>query len=71
MIEKYSKIKFHENSFSESGVVACRETDGRTGKRIDMTNLTDAFRNFAKAPKMISNKNCRKIKTHICSVSFD
>jgi hypothetical protein len=61
MFKKYSKVKFHENSFSENEVVACRQTDGPTGRRIDMTKLTDAFRNFAKAPKTISNKSYSKI----------
>ena len=47
-------------------------TDGRTGRRIDMTNLTKALAILLKAPKIISNKSCRKIKTHVlCSVSFD
>jgi len=46
--KKYSNIKFHENSSSESRVVPC----GRT----EMTKLTVAYRNFANAP----NKNERE-----------
>ena len=40
--EKYSNIKFHENSFSESRIVPC----GRT----DMAKLTVALRSFSNAP---------------------
>jgi len=48
--EKYSNIKFHENRSSDSLIVPCGQTDGRT----DMTKLIDSFRNFAKAPKNVS-----------------
>jgi hypothetical protein len=41
--EKYSNIKFNENPPSRSRVVPCGQTD--------ITKLTVAFRNFAKAPK--------------------
>ena len=41
--EKYSNVKFHENSSSRSRVVPCERTD--------MTNLIGVFRNFAKAPR--------------------
>ena len=41
---KSSNIKFYENPSSESRVVPCGRTDGRT----DMTQLIVAFRNFAK-----------------------
>ena len=44
--EKYSTIKFHENSSSENRTVPCEQTDGRT----DMTNPTVVFLNFANAP---------------------
>jgi hypothetical protein len=43
IIEKYSNVKFIENSPSGSRVVACRRTD--------MTDLIDDFHNFANAPK--------------------
>jgi len=43
IFEKYTNIKFHENPYIGSRVVAC----GRT----DMTKLIVAFRNFANAPK--------------------
>jgi hypothetical protein len=44
IFEKYSNIKFHENPSIGSPVLPCIRTD--------TTKLTDAFRNFAKAPKM-------------------
>jgi hypothetical protein len=47
IFEKSSNIKFHENPSSESRVVQCLWTDGRT----DITKLVVAFRNFVKAPK--------------------
>jgi hypothetical protein len=43
IFEKYSNIKFHENTFSGNLVVPC----GRT----DMTRLVVAFRNFTNASK--------------------
>jgi hypothetical protein len=56
IVEKCSNIKFHENPSSESRVVPCGQTDGgqregQTDGQADMTNLTDACRNFANAPK--------------------
>jgi hypothetical protein len=42
IFEKYSNMKFHENSFSGSRVVPCGLTDGRT----DMTKLIIAVRNL-------------------------
>jgi len=48
--QKFSNIKFHENPSSESRVVPCRQTDGRTG----MMMLIVASRNFAKDLKNIS-----------------
>jgi hypothetical protein len=42
IFEKYSNVKLHEISSSESRVIPC----GRT----DMTKLIVAFRNFANAP---------------------
>ena len=47
MFEKYSNIKFRENSFSGSRVVLCGQTDGLT----DMTKLIFTFLNFTNAPK--------------------
>jgi hypothetical protein len=47
IFEKYSNIKFHENSSSRSRVVPGGQTDRRT----DMTRLIAALRNFAHAPK--------------------
>jgi hypothetical protein len=47
IFEKYSNIRFHENPSSESRVVPCGQTDGRT----DMTKLIAAFLNFANTPK--------------------
>jgi hypothetical protein len=43
--KNYSNIKFHENSFSGSRVIACGRTDTQTG----LTKLIIAFRNFANA----------------------
>jgi len=45
--EKYSNMKFHENASSETRVVSCVQTDGRTL----MTKLIVTFRNFAYAHK--------------------
>jgi len=42
IFEKYSNMKFHENSFSGSRVVPSGPTDGRT----DMTKLIIAFQNL-------------------------
>ena len=52
IFEKYSKITFHENPRSGSGVVSCLRTDRHT----DITKLTVAFRNSANAPKNGSHK---------------
>jgi hypothetical protein len=46
ILEKYSKIRFHENTFSGSPAVPCVRTDGQT----DVIKLTIAFLNFARAP---------------------
>ena len=48
--EKYKNIKFHENLSNRSRVVAMR-IDGGIDRRTDMTQLTVAFRNTAKASK--------------------
>jgi len=48
--QKYSRTSFHDNSSSGNLVVPCVQMDGRT----NMTKLTVAFRNFAKASKMRS-----------------
>jgi hypothetical protein len=53
--QKFSNIKFYQNSSSGCRVVSCgqsnRQTDGRTG----MTKLIVVFRNFTKAPKNYKN----------------
>jgi hypothetical protein len=46
IFEKYSNVKFHENSSSGGRVGPCGRADGQT----DITKLTVAFRNFANAP---------------------
>ena len=45
IFEKYSNIKFRVNPWSESRIVPCGRTDGRS----DMTNLIVVFRNFVNA----------------------
>ena len=48
IFEKYSNVKFHENSSSGSRVVPYGQTDGQT----DMIEANSRFfRNFANAPK--------------------
>jgi len=47
IFEKYSNIKFHDNPSRGCRAVACDRTDRQT----DITKLTVALRNFAKAPK--------------------
>jgi hypothetical protein len=47
ILEKWLHIKFHYYPSSESWVVPCGKTDGRT----DMTRLIVAFSYFANAPK--------------------
>jgi len=47
ILEKYSKIKFHENPSSGSRVVPCGWTDWLT----NMTKLIVAWCNIANAPK--------------------
>ena len=53
IFEKYLNIKFHENPSSGIPFVPC----GRTGERTDrdMAKLIAAFRNFANAPKNVSD----------------
>jgi hypothetical protein len=46
-------MKFHENPSGESRVVPCGRADRQTDRQTDMTKLTVAFRNFAKAPKRL------------------
>jgi hypothetical protein len=60
--KKKTHIKFHKNPSSESGDVPC----GRT----DMTHLTIAFRNFAKAPNKNSNHNTENVITIWHTVTF-
>ena len=55
--EKYSNIRFHENSSIGSRVVPCGRTDGQT----DMTKLTVALRNFVNTPK---NVQCETLSSH-------
>jgi hypothetical protein len=51
IFEKYSNIKFLENSSNGSRVVPCGQTDGQP----DVTELIVAFRNLVNAPKNIWN----------------
>ena len=54
--EKYSNIKYHENSSERAEFFhADRPADGQTDRqtdRHDEANLIVAFRNFAKGPKI-------------------
>jgi hypothetical protein len=54
IFEKYSNIKFHENSSSGSRIVPCGRIDGPTNR--DMTKLIVAVHNFAKAPKSVNEE---------------
>ena len=45
IFEKVSNIKFNQNPSSGSRVVTCWQTEDKT----DVTNLTAAFRSFAKS----------------------
>jgi hypothetical protein len=54
IFEKYSNIKFHENSSSGSRVVPCRRMYRQTEGLTDLRKLIIAFRDFAKAPKTLS-----------------
>jgi hypothetical protein len=51
VFEKYSNIKFHENSSSGSKVVPCRQMDRQTDGQTDMTKPIVSFHIFANAPK--------------------
>jgi len=48
IFEKYSDIKFHENSSSGRQIVPCGQMDGQ----IDRTNVMVAFHNFTNASKI-------------------
>jgi len=56
IFEKFSSVKFHENTPIWSRVHA----KGQTDRRADMTKLTVAFLNFANAPKNSFKKNITK-----------
>jgi hypothetical protein len=56
--EKYSNIIFHGTPSSGSRVVPRWRRDGRKY----MIKLTDAFRNFANAPKMIQEHNIKQLQ---------
>jgi len=51
ILEKYSNMNVHTNPSSDSRVVPCGQTDGRT----DMMKLIVAFRNSARASKNTTN----------------
>jgi len=63
-VEKYSNIKFHENSFQWEPNCSMK-----TDRVTDMANLIVAFLNFTKAPKNESKLNhVRKIIMGIITV---
>jgi hypothetical protein len=51
IFEKYLNVKFQENTPKGSRFVLCGRKDEGMERRTDMTKLTVAFRNFAKAPE--------------------
>jgi hypothetical protein len=51
IFEKYSNIKVHENSSSDSRVAPCGNIDGPMNRNI--TKLIVSVHNFAKAPKSV------------------
>ena len=60
IIEKYSNMKFNENIFSGSRVIACGQKDGRKDRQTDMKNLTVAFRSFENVPEnWLWNGKCK------------
>jgi hypothetical protein len=57
IFEKYSNIRFHENLSNGNKPFPCGRLDGwtQTDRQSDMTKLTVAFCNFAKAPEECHN----------------
>ena len=57
---KFTIIKFH--GYPSSGIRSgtCGQTDRRTGGLMDMTQLMDTFREYAKAPKTFKKKRFGK-----------
>jgi len=58
--EKYSNIKSHENPSSGSRVIAYVRTYVRTYGRTDTKKISVVFRNFTKAPKIVTQINIRR-----------
>jgi len=52
VLEKSSNIEIHENPTSRSRVLLCGRRDRLTDRQVNITKLTDAFRNFTNMPKM-------------------
>jgi hypothetical protein len=82
-------LKFHEHPSGGSRCVPCERTDGRTYRQTDrrrvwtdrqteMTKLTAAFRNLAKAHKKVNDsstitsisRNCKHKKTNCLNSDF-
>jgi len=53
VFKEVPNIKFHLNPASGSCADTCRQTYKDTDGRMDMTKATDAFRDYANAPKNV------------------
>jgi len=51
IFEKYSNVKYHENTSSGSRVVLCGRVNRQTDRQAGMTKLRVAFKNYPKAQK--------------------
>ena len=65
ILGKYSDIEFRKNPSTDSRVVPCGRTDGRTYGQTDLTKLTVAFRNFTIAPKNSCYLRCSLLSSSI------
>jgi len=49
IFEKYSNVKFNENTFSGRRIVLCGRMDKETDRQTDMMKLIVAFRKYARS----------------------